>query len=110
MMKQEMRGQMVFQNKMRELKQKELSKCGGKEHTGGQRHDSVMKESDGSKAAVAAWGKPSGDRAPQPHEEQPEQYVDMNPYPHQISEEPDNDLIWNPEEDDQIFDFLMEHS
>lgn len=93
---------MVFQNKMRELKQKELSKCGGKEHTGGQRHDSVMKESDGSKAAVAAWGASIGNGAPQLHEEQLEQYVDMNPS--------DNYLIWNPEDDDQIFDFLMEHS
>jgi hypothetical protein len=110
MMKQEMRGQMVFQNKMRELKQKELSKCGGKEHTGGQRHDSVMKESDGSKAALAAWGASSANGAPQLHEEQPEQYVDMNASLHQMSEEPDNDLIWNHEDDDQIFDFLMEHS
>jgi hypothetical protein len=89
MMKQEMRGQMVFQNKMRELKQKELNKCGV----------------DGSKASAVAWGTSSGDGAPQPHEEPPEQHVDLNPY-----EEQDNDMIWNPEDDDQIFHFLMEHS
>ncbi len=110
MMKQEMRGQMVFQNKMRELKQKELSKCGGKEHTGGQRHDGIMKESDGTKAALSASGASSGNGVPQPHEEQPEQHVDTSHSPHQMSEEPDNDLIWNPEDDDQIFDFLMENS
>ncbi len=108
MMKQEMRGQMVFQNKMRELKLKELSKCGGEEQTDGQRRDSVMNYVDGSKIADSAWGASSGHGAPQPNEEQPEQHVDFNPSPH--LEEQDNDLIWNPEDDDQIFDFLMEHS
>ena len=107
MMKQEMRGQMVFHNKMRELKQKEeLSKCGGKKHTGGR----VMKESDESKAAVAALGASIGNGAPQLHEEQLEQNVDMNPSLHQISEELDDYLIWNPKDGNQIFDFLMEHS
>jgi hypothetical protein len=59
---------------------------------------------------VAAWGASIGNGAPQLHEEQLEQYGDMNPSLQQISMEPDNYLIWNPEDDDQIFDFLMEHT
>ncbi len=104
LMKQEMRGQMVFQNKMRELKLKELSKCGGEEQNDGN-------DVDGSKAAGPVWGASNGHGAPQPHEEQLEQHVDFHPSPHLLSEEQsDNDLIWNPEDDDQIFDFLMEHT
>jgi hypothetical protein len=110
LMKQEMRGQMVFQNKMRELKLKELSKCGGEEQIDDQRRDSFMNDVDGSKAAGPAWTS-SGNGAPYPHEEQQDQHVDFNPSHHLLSEEQsDNDLIWNPEDDDQIFDFLMEHS
>jgi hypothetical protein len=86
------------------LKLKELSKCGGEEQNDGN-------DVDGSKAAGPVWGASNGHGAPQPHEEQLEQHVDFHPSPHLLSEEQsDNDLIWNPEDDDQIFDFLMEHT
>ena len=80
-MKQEMRGQMVFQNRMRNLKKEEMSKCGNT------KEDEKMSEQQ--QAAASS---------------------DMTPLPHQLSEEQENDLIWNPEDDDQIFDFLMENS
>jgi hypothetical protein len=80
-MKQEMRGQMVFQNRMRNLKKEEMSKCGNTNE------DEKMSEQQ--QAAASS---------------------DMTPLPHQLSEEQENDLIWNPEDDDQIFDFLMENS
>ena len=83
-MKQEMRGQMVFQNRMRNLKKEEMSKCGNTNE------DEKLSEQQQQAAAAAS--------------------SDMTPLPHQLSEEQENDLIWNPEDDDQIFDFLMEHS
>lgn len=83
-MKQEMRGQMVFQNQMRNLKKEEMSKCGNT-------NEDEKVSSEQQHAATAASS-------------------DMTPLPHQLSEEQENDLIWNPEDDDQIFDFLMENS
>jgi len=115
-MKQEMQGQMAFQNKMRALKQIELSKYGGKEEyaipqsssneIAGQCHDDNMQVEH--HAASAAGGADSNGATHTSLQEQSD-HIDLSLLHAHLSEEPDQDLIWNPEDDDQIFDFLMEH-
>ena len=82
MMKQEMKGQMVFQNKIRQLKQTELNKY---------------------QARSAAVG-PSNN-AGATHGTNNEEH--FSPSEHQLFDDLDNEL-WNPDDDDHIFNFLME--
>jgi len=112
MMKQEMQGQMVFQNKIRALKQIELSKYGGKEQQRGApapgQHTHVGAVGGASNAAEA--GVTSSHTGPsRSHQEQTEGGTGTNPAQHQLSEALDPELFWSPEDDDQIFDFLMEN-
>lgn len=127
LMKQEMRGQMAFQNKMRALMQIELSKSGVKEYAAGsQRRDSNTDSGDGDKSATMGGsggggggasatgsGGGSGSGTTHPNPGQADNPTDLSPIQHQLMPEDTEDnqsLIWNPEDDDQIFDFLMEHS
>lgn len=130
LMKQEMRGQMAFQNKMRALMQIELSKSGVKEYAAGsQRRDSKTDSGDGDKSAATSagggggggggasatgsGGGGSGSGTTHPNPGQADNPIDLSPIQHQLMPEDTEDnqsLIWNPEDDDQIFDFLMEHS
>ena len=92
-MKQEMQGQMAFQNKIRALKQIELSKYGGKEGVHGASSEgqgSCTDDADGH-AAPASTG------------------IDEGLVLDQLSETVEQEMFWNPEDDDQIFDFLMEN-
>lgn len=112
MMKQEMQGQMAFQNKIRALKQIELSKYGGKEQPqqhGPPAHDmSVAQHHDAEDADVkAAYATGGGANNVASHEEQNSDHTDIPALGHPMDH--DQDLIWNPEDDDQIFDFLMDH-
>lgn len=87
-MKQEMKGQMVFQNKIRALKQIELSKYaqGGADGTGG-----------------------GGGGAEQHQDDEHAEHADAGQQVnHQLNDDHEQELLWNPEDDDQIFDFLME--
>jgi len=107
-MKQEMQGQMVFQNKIRALKQIELSKYGGKEPppqnstndvATNHKHDNTEEE-DHANTSTDAGASSNGLHS---HSEgQPSEHADICPL------EADPDWIWKPE-DDQIFDFLMDH-
>jgi len=127
MMKQEMRCQMVFQNKIRVLKQIELSKYGGKEEQEQQQHrrsssndisgggqDPTIEDMD---AKPAAAGESNNSHSHSSHHyegeyQQPSELITggaTSPSQHQLSEELDTELFWDPEDDDQIFDFLMEH-
>ena len=86
-MKQEMKGQMTIQNKFRMLKQKELDKYGGAEQRS---HTPLM----GPVAAKQPHTPGNGGND--------EQF-------HQMLEAADLDnVIWNADDDAQIFDFLME--
>lgn len=97
-MKREMQGQMAFQNKIRALKQIELSKYGGKEPAAGPAGQTAGAEGVG------------GDQGPsRAHPEQKDDDVHQSPTQNQVSESLDQEMLWNPEDDDQIFDFLMEH-
>jgi len=115
-MKQEMQGQMAFQNKIRALKLIELSKYGGKEqpqqqHCGSSVHDTSATQhhhaEDANAKAGAAAGGTSNNSAS--HEDQSSEHTDTNALTHPMTEFMDQELIWNPEDDDQIFDFLMDH-
>ncbi|KAL7551953.1 hypothetical protein ACHAWF_015878, partial [Thalassiosira exigua] len=113
MMKQEMQGQMAFQNKMRALKQIELSKYGGKEqhHPRSSSYDAssggeARSEDEGGTKQAA--GAPNG--APRPNDDPNMEPSSISPVDHQTTETLDPSLIWNPEDDDQIFDFLMENN
>ena len=127
LMKQEMRGQMAFQNKMRALMQIELSKSGVKEYAGNNsnsqcRDSSTTDGGDGDKSASTGGGgggatssAPGSCGAGTTHSNhgQTVNSTDLSPIQHQLMPEDHEDnqsLIWNPEDDDQIFDFLMEHS
>lgn len=128
MMKQEMRGQMVFQNKIRALKQIELSKYGGKEQPhqqhrrsssndiSGGGHPNSMEDMNAKPAAAGEFnnGHPHS-QSSHHHEGEHQQPSELttggatSPSQHQLSETFDEELFWDPEDDDQIFDFLMEH-
>ncbi len=121
LMKQEMRGQMAFQNKMRALMQIELSKSGVKESAANQRRGSNTERGIGDRSARAVGGGGVGATAPgcggsgtaNSIQGQTNNATELNPMQHQLMPEDNEDgqsLIWNPEDDDQIFDFLMEHS
>lgn len=121
LMKQEMRGQMAFQNKMRALMQIELSKSGVKEYAANQRRKSNTERGIGDRSAGAVGGGAVGATAPgcggsgttNSIQGQTDNATELSPMQHQVMPEDNEDsqsLIWNPEDDDQIFDFLMEHS
>jgi len=82
-MKQEMRGQRAFQNKMRAMMQNEMNKYGGYEPAGGDNVGHLMDHSE-----------------LQPHSS------NEHESPH-MTLEADNQF-WNVENDDEIFDFLMQ--
>ena len=89
LMKQEMKGQMTIQNKFRMLKQKELDKYGGAEQRS---HTPLM-------GPVAAKHPHTPGNSGNGNDEQF----------HQMLEAADLDnVIWNADDDAQIFDFLME--
>jgi len=125
-MKNEMRGQMVFQNKMRALKQIELSKYGGKEPQQQQQQHSHANEhlnaehnnidSSGKSAAapasMASYHGPNEGLHHRQHQAPAQQNNEAKPNSpshNNVSDALEQDLFWNPEDDDQIFDFLMEH-
>ena len=90
-MKQEMRGQRAFQNKMRAMMQNEMNKYGGNEQ--------------GTQSGVAAGADNAGSHfmdhsEPQPHSS------NEHESPH-MTHQPDHE-IWNIDNDDDIFDFLMQ--
>ena len=125
MMKQEMRGQMLFQNKMRALKQIELSKYGGKGesfssdlHTQQHEHQhDIAYPADTNVESVVDGASSDGVTANHSHdnnehtasEQHPQATTEQAQHYNHLSEDLDQDLMWNPEDDDQIFDFLMEH-
>lgn len=113
MMQEEMRGQMVFQNKMRALKQIELSKYGGGGDGGVpdplSSEISPRRSTDDADGGAPGGGTAAGRDRPRPREGQAQGGADASPGRTQFSETLDQDMIWNPEDDDQIFDFLMEH-
>lgn len=114
MMKQEMRGQKAFQNKMRALKQIELNKYGGKEQIRYQPASNEMDEQlhhhgEDVTARAPAGAPASIGGAAHPHdEEQNADHTGGYPLGNHPSDEAFQELIWNPEDDDQIFDFLMD--
>ena len=89
-MKQEMRGQRAFQNKMRAMMQNEMNKYGGNEL--------------GSQIGVAAASDHAGHSMD--HSELQPHSSNEHDSPH-MTHEPDNQF-WNIENDDEIFDFLMQ--
>lgn len=95
-MKQEMQGQMNFQNKIRQLKQIELSKYSGTE----QHSRSSSMDATGQSAHV-------DNTAAQGTQNDEQQLASMSP-PHDNLNLFDELDILNPDDDDQIFDFLME--
>lgn len=114
MMKQEMRGQMAFQNKIRALKQIELSKYGGKENPPLSRPTrSSSNESSGRQQQQQQnQYVPEVHAAPSPHANHHEGHADpLSPIHLQQPDGSslDEDFIWSPEDDDQIFDFLLDH-
>lgn len=107
MMKKDMCSQMVFQNKIRALKQIELSKYGG--------NGDYCSTDDADTTAYSNTNKNDGHNhssSSSQHEEQPEPVTieaPTSPSQNQLSEAFDQGLFWNSEDDDQVFDFLMEH-
>ena len=102
-MKKDMCSQMEFQNKIRALKQIELSKYGGNE-------DQIkMDEVD---ATTISTGAPHHSSSTSQHEEQPEPVSNAapsSPSGNQLSDAFEQGVFWNLEDDDdQVFDFLME--
>ena len=97
MMKQEMQGQLAFQNKIRALKQIELSKYGGKGSSSSKSHDHAE---DVKAPSVAA--------APNGADHHTSEHNNNSPLQNLLSDDPENELFWN-QDDDQIFDFLMDH-
>ena len=95
-MKQEMQGQMNFQNKIRQLKQIELSKYSGTE----QHSRSSSMDATGQSAHV-------DNTTAQGTQNDEQQLASMSP-PHDHLNLFDELDILNPDDDDQIFDFLME--
>lgn len=89
-MKQEMRGQRAFQSKMRALMQNEINKYGGNEHG-------------------ASGGASVGDNDGQlfDHSEPQPQAAGNEHNSPQMTYQSDSNL-WNIENDDEIFDFLMQ--
>lgn len=106
-MKQDMCSQMVFQNKIRALKQVELRKYGG--HADGGTVGDV--EATTYSHTHKGGGLPPSSSSSQ--QEEPPEPVTVaappSPSQNQLSEAFDQGLFWNPEDDDQVFDFLMEH-
>ncbi|EED95238.1 predicted protein [Thalassiosira pseudonana CCMP1335] len=116
LMKQEMKSQKTFQNKMRALKQVELSKYGGHvkvapssqatETTENTMHSyDHVNQSHGKEESAAPAA------APQQHDEDTENFSQQQHSPIQhphTGEELDQDF-WNSEDvNDQLFDFLMD--
>lgn len=103
MMKKDMCFQMAFQNKIRALKQVELSKyCGNKDHCN-------MEDVDSNTIRI---GAPHHSSLSSQHEEQPEPVSNeppLSPSGNQLADAFDQGVFWNLEDDDQVFDFLMEH-
>lgn len=80
-MKQEMRGQRAFQNKMRAMMQNEMNKYGG---------------IDG------------GDNGHSMDQSEPQAHSSNDHGSPHITYQPENHQFWNIENDDEIFDFLMQ--
>lgn len=88
-MEQEMRGQRAFQHKMRAMMQNEMNKYGGNEHE--------------TQSGVAA----SSDNTGHAMDHSEVQAHSSNEHSPHMTHEPDNQF-WNIENDDEIFDFLMQ--
>lgn len=107
-MKQEMKSQKAFQNKMRALKQVELNKYGGREQSVSQSNISYDREDhlhqSTSQPNATSMGGEGGCEAKD--EETNEHNVSHSPLHH--DEGLDHDF-WNSQEvNDQLFDFLMD--
>lgn len=81
-----MRGQRAFQHKMRAMMQNEMNKCGGNDH---EIQSGVAAASDSTGHAFDHSEVPAREHSPH------------------LTHEPDNQF-WNIENDDEIFDFLMQ--
>ena len=92
-MKQEMRGQRAIQNKMRAMMQNEMNKYGGNE----------LGTQNGAAATSDHAGRSMEHSESHPHSSG---NGSDSPHPH-MTLEPDSQF-WNIENDDEIFDFLMQ--